>query len=127
MGQLMEKQRTARSLGTLECTCPDSTCLDSSSCVHTAAPKPEVVTPAGGRGRRLLHHRHLHESSNQVGQRANARSESRGTSSNSSQLFLAPKFFETDARWGTVDVTASSQVSSTTMLGGPELPSPPAS
>ena len=37
MGQLMEKQRTARTLGTMECACPDSTCLDSSSCVHTTS------------------------------------------------------------------------------------------
>merc|ERR1719500_2279299 len=49
--------------------CPDSTCLDSSSCVHTAPPqpKPEPQPSSGGRGRaRMLHHRHLHESSNQV-------------------------------------------------------------
>ena len=69
VGQLMEKQRTARTLGTMECACPDSTCLDSSSCVHTAPPqpKPEPQPSSGGRGRaRMLHHRHLHESSNQV-------------------------------------------------------------
>ena len=68
VGQLMEKQRTARTMGTMECACPDSTCLDSSSCVHTAPqPKPEPQPSSGGRGRaRMLHHRHLHESSNQV-------------------------------------------------------------
>ena len=73
VGQLMEKQRTARSLGTMECACPDSTCLDSSSCVlHTTQPKPEPQPSGAGRARRLLHHRHLHESSNQVRQRAKA-------------------------------------------------------
>ncbi len=30
----MEKQRTARTLGHVECACPDSTCLDGKNCVH---------------------------------------------------------------------------------------------
>ena len=30
----MEKQRTARTLGHIECACPDSTCLDGKNCVH---------------------------------------------------------------------------------------------
>ena len=67
VGQLMEKQRTARTLGTMECACPDSTCLDSSSCVHTTAPQPKPEPQPSSRSRaRMLHHRHLHESSNQV-------------------------------------------------------------
>ena len=32
--QLLEKQRTARMTGSLDCSDPDSTCLDSKSCIH---------------------------------------------------------------------------------------------
>ncbi len=31
VGQLLEKQRGARDT---ECACPDSTCLDTKSCMH---------------------------------------------------------------------------------------------
>lgn len=34
MSQLLEKQRTARMTGSLDCSDPDSTCLDSKSCIH---------------------------------------------------------------------------------------------
>ena len=34
MSQLLEKQRTARMTGSLDCACPDSTCLDSKTCIH---------------------------------------------------------------------------------------------
>ena len=32
--QLLEKQRTARMTGSLDCSDPDSTCLDNKSCIH---------------------------------------------------------------------------------------------
>ena len=122
MSQLMEKQRTARSLGGLECSCPDSTCLDSSSCIHQAQPKVEPQ-PSSGRGRvRMLQHRHVHESSNQVGTGGGAAGPEKTT--NSSLPFYPQKFFETDSRYSRE--SSYSQVSSTTMLGGPEHhPSPP--
>ena len=34
VSQLLEKQRTARMTGSLDCSDPDSTCLDSKSCIH---------------------------------------------------------------------------------------------
>ncbi|XP_023344878.1 calmodulin-binding transcription activator 2 isoform X5 [Eurytemora carolleeae] len=101
--QLLEKQRTARTLGHMECSCPDSTCLDSKTCVHQAT-KPEMHpgthhrsrgSRGGGGGGGGGHHRHL-ENMNQ--------------------------FFETDHRYYP-ESSNYSQVSSTTgnhgmMLGG---------
>ena len=70
VSQLLEKQRTARMTGSLDCSCPDSTCLDSKTCVHHAKQEP-VVTASSGRSRsgraggNMIHHRHLTENNNQ--------------------------------------------------------------
>ena len=85
MSQLLEKQRNARTMGGMECSCPDSTCLDSKTCIHQVdgpkllnillnwflkATKSEAQTTSSGRSRNssggLLHHRHLNENNNQV-------------------------------------------------------------
>ena len=95
MSQLLEKQRTARMTGSLDCSDPDSTCLDSKSCIHqvsttsnklgtrfvklknifqavkTEAPSTTVSSRGGrggggGRGS-MMHHRHgLPGDTNQV-------------------------------------------------------------
>ena len=70
VSQLLEKQRTARLTGSLDCSCPDSTCLDSKTCIHQA--KQEAVTASSGRSRSgrtgtsMMHHRHVNENNNQV-------------------------------------------------------------
>ena len=40
VSQLLEKQRTARMTGSLDCSDPDSTCLDNKSCIHQV-----MITP----------------------------------------------------------------------------------
>lgn len=88
MTQLLEKQRTARMTGSLDCSDPDSTCLDSKSCIHqvrvktphltldtssffqavkSEAPSTTSSRPRGGRGS-MMHHRHgaMGENNNQV-------------------------------------------------------------
>jgi len=69
VSQLLEKQRNARTMGAMECSCPDSTCLDSKTCIHQAT-KSEAQTTSSGRSRNgrggMLHHRHLNENNNQV-------------------------------------------------------------
>ena len=87
--QLLEKQRTARMTGSLDCSDPDSTCLDNKSCIHqvriqnpdftwdqiisfqavkSEAPSTTSSRPRGGRGS-MMHHRHgaMGENNNQVG------------------------------------------------------------